>query len=59
MQSNLELKITAKTRIAKFNEDQNPEVDEPFEVVEQEVVLTGDKAKKLMEQLGGVENGPN
>lgn len=59
MQSNLELKITAKTRIAKFNEDQNPEVDEPFEVVEQEVVLTGEEAKKLLEELGGANNGSN
>jgi len=59
MQSNLELKITAKTRIAKFNEGQDPDKDEPFEVVEQEVVLTGDKAKQLLETLGGANNGSN
>ncbi len=59
MQSNLELKITAKTRIAKFNEGQNPETDEPFEVVENERVFTGEEAKKLLETLGGANNGSN
>ena len=59
MQNNLELKITAATRIAKFAEGQNPDTDEPFEVVEKEVVFTGEEAKKLLEELGGANNGSN
>lgn len=59
MQSNLELKVTATTRIAKFSEGQNPDTDEPFEVIEKEIVLVGDDAKKFLEELGGANNGSN
>jgi hypothetical protein len=59
MQNNLELKVTANTRIAKFSEGQDPETSEPFEVVEEVHVFTGDEAKQLLESLGGENSGSN
>lgn len=35
-EDNSKFKVTAKVRIKKFRPDQNPETDEPYEVVELE-----------------------
>lgn len=59
MSKNLEVKITANTKILKYNENQNPSVDEPFEVDEKEIVLKGDEAKQLLNMLGGMKSGAN
>lgn len=59
MQSNLELRVVATTRIAKFAEGQNPETDEPFETVEKEIVFTGEEARKILDSIGGTPNGIN
>ena len=59
MQSNLEIKVKAMTRILKFAEGQDPEKDEPVAIEEKEIVLTGEEAKKLLEELGGEDNGTN
>lgn len=59
MSEGLEIKITANTKILKYNENQNPLIDEPFEVDEKEIVLRGDEAKQLLNKLGGMKNGTN
>lgn len=59
MSKSLEIKITANTKILKYNENQNPLIDEPFEVDEKEIVLKGDEAKQLLNILGGMKNGAN
>ena len=59
MSKNLEIKITANTKILKYNENQNPLVDEPFEIDEKVIVLKGDEAKQLLNILGGMKNGTN
>lgn len=59
MSKSLEIKITANTKILKYNESQNPSIDEPFEVDEKEIVLKGDEAKQLLNVLGGIKNGTN
>ena len=48
----MQLRVTAKRRIAKFAEGANPETDEPYAIEEQEVVLTGDEAKQVLDQMG-------
>lgn len=46
------ISIKAKRRIAKFLEGQNPETDQPFEVIEKEEVYTGEEAERIMKELG-------
>jgi hypothetical protein len=46
------ISIKAKRRIEKFNEGQNPETDQPFEVIEKEEVFTGEEAEWIMKELG-------
>jgi len=46
------ISIKAKRRIEKFNEGQNPETDQPFEVIEKEEVFTGEEAERIMRELG-------
>ncbi len=57
---NTSIRIVAKHRIKKFEEEQNPEVDTPFEVVEREEVLVGDAAVNYIKKLlGGELNATN
>jgi len=42
--------IRAKTRVKKYAPGAVPQADEPFEVVEHEHVLTGEEAKKFLEE---------
>lgn len=42
--------IRAKTRVKKYAPGADPQADEPFEVVEHEHVLTGEEAKKFLEE---------
>lgn len=54
--------ITAKTRLLKFNEGQNPETDEPAEVVEHEYTFTGEEAEQILKHTqanGGTVNAIN
>ena len=44
--------VTAKSRIYKFHEGQNPETDKPFEVVEKVHVLEGEEAERLLREQG-------
>ena len=50
-------KITVKaaTKILKYAPGADPEKDEPFEVVEREVVLEGEEAETIIQQLVGDE----
>ena len=59
MNSDLSLKITTKVTLAKYNEGQNPETDEPFELIEKEIEFTGDEAKQILDSLGGANDGSN
>lgn len=51
MQNALRLKVTAKCRILKYTEEADPNKDTPYEVVEQEIELTGKDAERLLQQL--------
>jgi len=44
--------VTAKSRILKFSEEQDPSKDEPFEVVEKTYVLEGKEAEQLLKEVG-------
>ena len=48
----VQLKVKAKRRILKYAEGVNPETDAPFEIQEEEVELTGEDAKRMLEQAG-------
>lgn len=53
MQEGARVVITAKTRLLKFDEGQDPQKDEPVEVVEHTQVLEGQEAEKLLKQMKG------
>jgi len=44
--------VTAKSKILKFNEEQDPSKDEPFEVIEKTYVLEGAEAEQLLKEVG-------
>lgn len=44
--------VTIRSRILKFNENQNPDRDEPFEIVEKTHVLEGEEAVRLLAAFG-------
>ena len=45
--------VRAATKILKYSPGADPERDEPFEVVEREVVLEGEEAENIVQQLVG------
>lgn len=48
-----QLKVTAKTKLTKFDVGVDPNVGTPYDIVEQEIVLLGEDAKNYLEQVTG------
>ena len=46
----VKLTVTASTKLMKFAVGADPEVDKPFEIIENTVELTGEAAKAALEQ---------
>jgi hypothetical protein len=48
----VKITVTVRNRIYKFHEGQNPETDEPFEIVEKVHALEGEEAERLLREQG-------
>lgn len=53
------ISVTESRKIFKYAEGAIPDVDEPFEIIEQAIVHTGDDAIRLLKQMGGNIDGIN
>lgn len=55
--NSLNITMTCTARLMKFDEGKNPEIDEPSEIIDQNMILRGAEAQQFLKVLGVHKDG--